>query len=331
MRDNPLPFRLAIRYDPAMTLRPRFDRAWSRSLASLALAATLLIGGHAFAQAAKAPPEVTASSVFVVNADTGQVLYAKNPDKVFRILSITKLITAYLLMQRLGGELSDQVTIAQADLVPGSTAGLRKGDVWSLQDLLYGMLLVSGNDAAVAIADYTGGKMLTAEKKRGNSIKRFVQDMRPTAVALGAKHSQFADPYGLSPSNVSTARDVGAIGSTVFRDERLLPFWQCAHRTVSIGGPQARTVAINSTIEMLGDDNIVGAKTGSHVGKNIYHLVVGWRAPNGQTIVAVVLGAADHPSRYNDMRAILAALPQDFPELAEPATSSTGEARKCDQ
>jgi len=319
MRDNPLPFRLAVRYDPAMTLRPRFDRAWSRSLASLALAATLLIGGQAFAQAAKAPPEVTASSVFVVNADTGQVLYAKNPDKVFRILSITKLITAYLLMQRLGGELSDQVTIAQADLVPGSTAGLRKGDVWSLQDLLYGMLLVSGNDAALAIADYT------------DSIKRFVQAMRPTAVALGAKHSQFADPYGLSPSNVSTARDVGAIGSTVFRDERLLPFWQCARRTVSIGGPQARTVAINSTIEMLGDDNIVGAKTGSHVGRSIYHLVVGWRAPNGQTIVAAVLGAADHPSRYNDMRAILAALPQDFPELAQPATSSTGEARKCDQ
>ena len=190
MHDNPLPFRPAIRYDPAMTLRPRFDRAWSHSLASLALAATLLIGGPAFGQAAKAPPEVTASSVFVVNADTGQVLYAKNPDKVFRILSITKLITAYLLVQRLGGELSDQVTIAQADLVPGATAGLRKGDVWSLQDLLYGMLLVSGNDAAVAIADYTGGKMLAAEKKRGNSLKRFVQDMRPTAVALGAKHSQ---------------------------------------------------------------------------------------------------------------------------------------------
>ncbi len=100
---------------------------------------------------------------------------------------------------------------------------------------------------------------------------------------------------------------------------------------MSIGGPQARTVTINSTIEMLGEDNILGAKTGSHVGKNIYHLVVGWRAPNGQTIVAVVLGAADHPSRYNDMRAILAALPHDFPELAEPATSSTGNSiAKCE-
>ncbi len=222
----------------------------------------------------------------------------------------------------MGGQLSDTETIAQADLVPGSTAGLRKGDIWSLENLLYGMLLVSGNDAALAIADHVGRAILAQEKKRGSSIKRFVQEMRIAAQALGTKHTQFADPYGLSPSNVSTARDVAAIGSTVFRDARLLPFWQCARRTLSIGGPAARTITLTSTIEMLGEDNIVGAKTESHVSKNIYHLVVGWRAANGQTIVAVVLGAADHPSRYNDMRAILAALPQDFPELAESATSS---------
>jgi len=172
-----------------MTLMPRLYRAWCRSIAGLALTAVLLIGGHAFAQQVLAPPEVTASSVFVVNADTGQVLYQKTPDRVFRILSITKLITAHVLMQRLGGELSDQVTITQADLVPGSTAGLRKGDIWSLQNLLYGMLLVSGNDAALAIADYTGRKILAEEKKRGSGIKRFVQDMGSAAVGLGTKHT----------------------------------------------------------------------------------------------------------------------------------------------
>jgi D-alanyl-D-alanine carboxypeptidase len=327
----PLPFRLCFGYDPAMTLMPRFGRAWRRSIAGLALMVALSIGGHAFGQAKAPPPQVTASSVLVVNADTGQILYQKNPDKAYRILSITKLVTAYVLMQRLSGELSDEVTVTQAYLVPGSTAGLHKGDLWSLQNLLYGMLLVSGNDAALAIADYTGGKILAEEKKRGSAIKRFAQEMNSTALALGAKHAQFADPYGISPVNVSTARDVALIGSTVFRDQRLLPFWRCAHRTVSVGGPQARTVTIKSTVEMLGEDNVLAAKTGTHVGNNIYHLVVGWRAPNGQTIVAVVLGAADHPSRYNDMRAILAALPQDFPELAEPATSATGEARTCDQ
>jgi D-alanyl-D-alanine carboxypeptidase len=314
-----------------MTLMLRFDRASCRLLAGLALTAALLIGGTALAQQVAVPPQVTASSVFVVNADTGQILYQRNPDQAYRILSITKLITAYVLMQRLGVELSDEVTINQAYLVPGSTVGLRKGDLWSLQNLLYGMLLVSGNDAALAVADYTGQKILAEEQKRGSGIKRFVQDMNATALALGTKHTQYADPYGISPTNVSTARDVALIGSTVFRDQRLLPFWQCAHRTFSVGGPQARTVAINSTIEMLGEDNILGAKTGSHVGKNIYHLVVGWRAPNGQTIVAAVLGAADHPSRYNDMRAILAALPHDYPELAEPTTSSTGDSTaKCE-
>ena len=285
-----------------------------------AIAAVALISAHAFGQEAIAPPQVTASSVFVLNADTGQPLYRKNEDKSFRILSITKLITAYVLVQRLGGQISDHVTITQGDLAGGSTAGLRKGDVWSLEDLLYGMLLVSGNDASLAIADHVGRPILVHENKRGSAIKRFVQEMRSDAASLGATHTQFADPYGLSPANVSTARDVGLIGSTVFRDARLLPFWQCARRTLSIGGPNARTVTLTSTIEMVGEDDVVGAKTGSHVSKNIYHLVVGWRAPNRQTIVAVVLGSADDPSRYNDMRAILAALPHDFPELAEPAT-----------
>jgi D-alanyl-D-alanine carboxypeptidase len=282
------------------------------------IAAAVLVYCHAFAHDALAPPPVTASSVYVVNAETGQPLYRKNEDKIFRILSITKLVTAYVLVQRMNGQLSETVTITQGDLTSGATAGLRKGDVWTLQDLLYGMLLVSGNDAAIAIANYVGRSMLSEEKK-GSPIKRFVQDMQSTAAALGASHTRFADPYGLSPSNITTARDVALIGSTVFRDPSLLPFWQCARRTLTIGGPNARSVSLVSTIEMIGQDNIVGAKTGSHFGQNIYHLAVGWRAPNGQTIVAVVLGSASDPSRYDDVWAILAALPRDFPDLAGPA------------
>ena len=301
----------------------------SFALGALALAVLALFGSQAFAEASTAPPQVTASSVYVLNADTGRALYRKNDGKPFMMLSITKLVTAYVLMQRMGGKLDDNVTITQADLVPGSTAGLRKSDVWTLETLLYGMLLVSGNDAALAIADHVGRTLLAEEKKPGNSIKRFVQEMNIAATALGAKNTQFADPYGISPSDVSTARDVAVMGRTIFRDERLLPFWRCAQRTFNVGGPNARPVTITSTVEMLGEPNILGAKTGSHVGKNIYNLVVAWRAPNGQTIVAVVLGAADNPSRYSDMRAILAALPHDFPELAEPATASIAAAAAC--
>jgi serine-type D-Ala-D-Ala carboxypeptidase (penicillin-binding protein 5/6) len=193
------------------------------------------------------------------------------------------------------------------------------------------MLLVSGNDAAIAIANDVGRTMLADEKKKGSPMKRFVQEMRSAAAALGAKHTQFADPYGLSPSNISTASDVGVIGSTVFRDPRLLPFWQCARRTLQIGGPNPRTIPLVSTVELIGEDDILGAKTGSHVSKNIYHLAAGWRAPNEQTIVAVVLGSASDTARYDDMRSILAALPHDFPELAGrvPSAGPHGTARPC--
>jgi serine-type D-Ala-D-Ala carboxypeptidase (penicillin-binding protein 5/6) len=287
--------------------------------------ATILAGAGAYANQAMSPPKVTASSVFVVNADTGQTLYAKNETKSYWILSLTKLTTAYVAVERMGGQLADPVTVTKADLTSGSSAGLRVGDIWSLKALLYGMLLVSGNDAALAIADHVGQAILANEKKQGNAIKRFVEQMGATAASLGANHTQFADPYGLSPSNVSTAHDIGLIGSKVFRDARLLPFWKCARRTVNVGGPQARTVTIVSTIDLIGENDILGAKTGTHVGKNINHLVAGWRAPNGQTIVAVVLGAASQAARHEDMRTILAALPKDFPGLAVPAPPTSGE------
>ena len=117
-----------------MICAPPSDREEKRgplagfALCAGAIAAIALIGGQAFGQQAIAPPKVTASAVYVLNADTGQPLYRKGENKAFRILSITKLITAYVLVQRLGGQLSDAVTITEAHLAPGSTAGLRKGD-----------------------------------------------------------------------------------------------------------------------------------------------------------------------------------------------------------
>jgi len=299
-------------------------RGWQTAIAIAAALvigsqALLIGGGQALGQSAKAPPKVTATSVFVMNADTGQVLYAKNPDKVFRILSLTKLVTAYILVDTMGDRLSETVTIEAVHLSRGSTAGLKRRDVWSLQDLLYGMVLVSGNDASLAIADHVGRDLLAQEDKRGDARKRFVAEMRSRAKALGAQHANFADPYGLARSNVASARDMGVIAARVFTDPRLLPAWACTERTVRIGGPKARDVALKTSLEILGDGNVIGAKTGSHVTNKIFNLVTAWRAPNGQTIVGVVMGSASNPARYGEMRALMAALPQDFPGLAEPA------------
>ena len=295
-------------------------RRFSRSAALATVLA--ILAPLAFAQQAAAPPQVTASSVFVMNADTGQVLYAKAENRPFRLHSITKLLTAYVLMQRMGDRLYEKVTVTPAHIAGGSTAGLRKGDVWTLESLLYGMLLVSGNDAALAISDRVGSAILADETKEGNAKTRFVQEMQKTAAQLGAKTARFADPHGLSPANVATARDVGTLAATIFRDPRLLPIYECKRRLLDIGGPAPRTITLDSTIEILEEDNILAAKTGSHVTRNIYNLVTAWRAPNGETIVAVVLGSADHSARYSDMRALLAALPQDFADLAAPSNAA---------
>ena len=283
----------------------------------VALAVALAVS-QAHGEQPKAPPAVTAKSVYVLNADTGEVLYRKGDGKPMRLHSLTKLITARVLVEQMDGRLTETVTIGPKHLTTGASAGLRKGDVWSLEQLLSGLLLVSGNDAALAIADATGRAMLTAEGQKGDATKRFVSEMGPAAAALGATNAKFADPNGLSPANVATAQDVAAIGAAMFRDQRLLPFWRCARRNFEVGGPETRTVTLNSTVEILGEERILGAKTGSHFGQGIYNLVLGWRAPNGQTVVVVLLGSSDNSARYRDMRAILAALPSDYPELAVP-------------
>lgn len=301
---------------------------WGRLLGLLyivlaAAAAMALTGQSSAAQSGVMnkgiePPKTSADSVFVLDADTGEVLYEKNPDKVFRILSLTKLVTAYILVDRLGDRLSETITINRPHLTGGSSANLKQLDVWTLQDLLYGMVLVSGNDASLAIADAVGRDLLASEAQQGDTAKataRFVEEMAAAAKSLGAHNATFADPYGLSPKNAATARDMGLIAAKIFVDPRLLPAWACTERTLRIEGNQPRKVKLETSLENLGEGSVIGAKTGSHMSNKIYNLVTAWRAPNGQTIVGVVLGAKSNASRYDEMRGLIAAAPRDFPAL----------------
>ncbi|MGD2025302.1 MAG: serine hydrolase [Methyloceanibacter sp.] len=271
------------------------------------------------------PPTVSARSVFVMNATTGDVLYEKNPDEVFRTLSLTKLVTAYILVDRMGDRLFETIEISAPHLTGGSSASLKRRDVWTLQDLLYGMVLVSGNDASLAIADAVGQDLLADEGKTGDTAKatrRFVTEMEIAAHDLGARNASFADPYGLSAKNAATARDMGLIAARIFTDPRLLPAWACTERTLNIQGKRPRAVALKTSLEILGDEPVIGAKTGSYVSKGIFNLVTAWRAPNGQTIVGVVLGAKSDAARYAEMRGFIEAAPKDFEQLRGPAVAA---------
>jgi D-alanyl-D-alanine carboxypeptidase (penicillin-binding protein 5/6) len=292
-------------------------------------AAALLLFPFTSAQAEKAPPKVTASQVYVLDATSGEVLYRKGNDKPARLHSLTKLMTVYVLAGEMGDQLNETVTIAPAHLTSGASAGLRKGDVWTLADLLTGTLLVSGNDAANAIADAAGRAMLAKDGKKGDARKRFVKAMNAAAAALGAKDARFADPSGLLSENVASAADMAAIGAVVFGNKRLQPFWACAERSITLTGPGKRTIPLKTKVAILGQDRILGAKTGSHFGDRIFNLAGAWLAPNGDTIVIVLFGSASDEARYADFRAILGALPKDYPALAVPAPGGAIARAKC--
>ncbi len=146
------------------------------------------------------PPELQARSAILIEASTGQVLFEKNPDMPLPPASLTKMMTALIVLERCG--LDEVVTAsARAARARASSLHLKAGERVTVRDLLYALLLRSANDAAVALAEHTAG-----------SVEGFVQLMNAKARALGATHTHFENPHGLHhPRHLSTARDLALI------------------------------------------------------------------------------------------------------------------------
>ena len=147
-----------------------------------------------------APPPVSARAVVVMDARSGQVLWAKNPDLHLPPASTTKMLTLIVALRT--GAADDRVTVpADAPAAGGTSLGLAAGQVYTLGDLEYGMMLRSANDAAVTIADFVGG-----------SVPAFADLMNQVATEIGARESNFENPSGMPQAgHFSTARDLAII------------------------------------------------------------------------------------------------------------------------
>ena len=140
---------------------------------------------------------VSAQKALVLDASTDRVLFEKNPDAQSLIASTTKIMTALIVCEQCN-VLDRMIIPKEAVGVEGSSMYLREGEVLTLQELLYGLMLHSGNDAAVALAIYCGG-----------TVEGFVQLMNDKARRLGLNNTHFENPNGLdSPGHYSTARDL---------------------------------------------------------------------------------------------------------------------------
>lgn len=213
--------------------------------------------------------EVSAAAAVLMDADTGEILFEKNADRRMLIASTTKILTALVVLEH--ARLDEVVTIQPRHMAEGSSMYLKPSETLTVETLLYGLLLCSGNDAAVALADHCGG-----------SVARFVGWMNETAQRIGMTGSSFANPNGLDDEqHYSTARDMALLAAYAARNPTFVRL--CSTRSVTVGG---RTMTNHNKL-LQSVEGCIGMKTGYT--KAAGRTLVSCARRDGRTLVAVTL------------------------------------------
>ena len=265
-------------------------KANSRALAVLIL--LLFSAGHAVAMPTPAAPIVGAKSYLVVDSQTGHEIAALDPDLPLAPASLTKLMTEYVVFNALRqGQitLDEEVTVSEkAWRTPGSRMFIEVGTRVTVKDLLFGMMVQSGNDASVALAEHVAG-----------SESVFAEMMNHHAAALGMHSSNFRNATGLPADNhVTTARDLATLARAIIAQ---FPDYYAWHSVKEFTYNDIKQNNRNSLLWR--DDSVDGMKTG-HTEDAGYCLVTS--AERGDMrVVSVVLGTASTKARSDGSQALL--------------------------
>lgn len=249
------------------------------------------------AQGVFTPPEVAARAAVLMNPATGEILFAKEPHLRLPPASTTKVLTALVALERLDPNTRVLVS-SQAASAPPSRVGLHAGEAALTQDLLYGLLLKSGNDAAETLAEGAGG-----------SIYGFAELMNAKAAQIGALDSHFANPHGLpNDDHYSTAYDLALI----FRQAMSHPMFadivrtrSAALRIESGNGPYDdwRMVPVQSHNRLLASyEGARGGKTGFTL--KARRCFVGEVDRGGIRLIVAVLNSPNSGTLWQDARAL---------------------------
>lgn len=257
---------------------------------------------------------LTARSALLLDGATGQVLYQREPDLPLPPASTTKIVTAIVALEsdRQGKDLLSVTKTATH--VPSSKLYLRPGQAMSLEDLLYGLLLSSANDASLVLAEGIAG-----------SVERFAEMMTAKAREIGATNSRFANPHGLTaPEHYSTARDLAVIFNYAMKNPTFREIVQTktsSVSSVSSGKVQKRIrhIPIRNHNRLLWNfEGAIGGKTGyTHAAQKCF---IGAVSRNGATLIVSILGAKD---LWGDTRRLLEYGLQNYDSLRVAATANT--------
>ena len=226
---------------------------------------------------------VSAEKAYVLDAVSGRVLFERNPDQRSLIASTTKIMTALVVCEQCN--VLDRMRIPKEAVgIEGSSMYLREGEILTLQELLYGLMLSSGNDAAVALAIYCGG-----------TVEGFAQRMNDKAHVLGMRDTHFENPNGLdSPGHYSSARDLAVLAAYAMEN----PIFRQTVSTKSVKVGQRYLTNHNKLLWRL--EGADGVKTGYT--RAAGRILVSSATREGRRIIAVTLNA---PDDWNDHKALL--------------------------
>lgn len=230
-------------------------------------------------------PKVYSRSAIVFDRNTKSILYEKDINTKRAMASTTKIMTCIIILEN--GNLNDTVKISQKSAnTGGSRLGLKKNDSITVKDLLYGLMLRSGNDAAVALAEYMSG-----------SIEEFANLMNEKAKTLGLTNTHFVTPHGLDDENhYTTTYELALLTDYALNNSTFSKIVNTKNYTITING---YSKALNNTNELLGYLNGVnGVKTGFT--GNAGRCLVTSCVRNNFNIITIVLGADTKKIRTTD-------------------------------
>jgi len=260
-----------------------------------------------FAFASSFPEEeLTARAAFLMDATTGHILYQREPDLPLPPASTTKIVTAIVALES-DRRKNDLLSVTKsATRVPSSKLYLRPGQVMTVRDLLYGVLLSSANDASLVLAEGIAG-----------SVARFAEMMTLKAREIGALNSHFKNPHGLTaPEHYSTARDLALIFNYGMKNPGFREIVQTKTISVSsVSGSKVKRVrhlpVRNHNRLLWTFDGAIGGKTGyTYAAQRTF---VGGASRNGVTLIVSILGSRN---LWRDTRRLLEYGFENYPTLS---------------
>lgn len=226
--------------------------------------------------------ETSAASAALIEQSSGRVLYEQNAGQERLIASITKIMTAITALEH--GDKTREYTVTAQDMAEGSSMYLKPGDVLRLEELLYGLMLASGNDAALAVAHCVSG-----------SVEAFVELMNETARHLGLTHTHFVNPNGLdAEGHYSSAGDMAALAAYALQNQDFRRIVSTA--SITIGDRYLANH--NKLLRMC--EGCIGVKTGFT--KAAGRTLVSAAVRDGMTLVCATLNDGND---WNDHMALL--------------------------